>query len=109
ALVFAVSEACLDDEVRALDIAELTHALHERIVAAGVQRRLARTEVEKPHARAFRWLLSERASWHRKHARAKRDEEFPTRCHWITSSARRSRGSEVGGPRPVAGLTRPGG
>jgi hypothetical protein len=59
ALGFPVSEACLNDEVRTLDIAELAHALHERIVAAGIQRRLARSEVEKPDARNFRLLLGE--------------------------------------------------
>ena len=37
ALVFPVSETCLNAEVRALDIAEPAHALHERIVAAAIQ------------------------------------------------------------------------
>ena len=81
ALGFPVREACLDDEVRALDIAELAHARQERRVAAGIQRRLARAKVEKPDTRNLRLSLSERASPHRQRARAERDEESPPRGH----------------------------
>jgi hypothetical protein len=67
ALVFPVREACLDDDVGALDITELAQSLHEHLVAAGIQRRLARAVVQKTDARSFRGRLGKRAWRRRKH------------------------------------------
>src|SRR5207247_4484488 len=103
-LGFPIGEARLDGEVLALGIAELAHALDERIVAAGIQRSLARPVVEKPYARAFGRRLGERAPRHSKHARAKRDQESPPRGHWITSSARCSSDGGMVSPSALAVL-----
>ena len=50
-LPVSVSETCFDDEIRPLDIAQLAHPLHERLVASGLQRGLAGGEIEEPDPR----------------------------------------------------------
>src|SRR5262245_52629444 len=77
-LKIPVSESCLDDEVLAFDIAELPHTLQERRVAAHVERRLARAEVEKPNVHDLRLRQGERVPPHREHARTEADEEVST-------------------------------
>src|SRR5207253_4049987 len=90
AVDFTVPKARLDDDILAGDITEFAHTLHESIVTASIQRRLARTEVEKSDAPDLVLLLRERCERHGEQAGRSTCNESPPVNHRVTSSARGS-------------------
>ena len=64
AIHLPVAKARFDSEILALDVTKVAHALHERFIAAGIQRRLPRTEIEKSDAPYLSLRLRDSAERH---------------------------------------------
>src|SRR6266853_5010269 len=97
------SKTRFDNEMLSLDIAELTHAVQERRVAAGVHRGFPRTVVKETDAPDF-GLLGENSQRRCERGRAEHDEQLATLAHPITSSARSSSSCGIVSPSALAVL-----